>query len=63
MQFYPAVLLLASLPSALAADFMLELNSANVHWGYFSKTIDPVLTVPSGSEVSHPWSCRYVVLA
>ena len=29
----------------------LPLNSANVHWGFFSKEIDPVLTIESGSEV------------
>ena len=34
-----------------AADFKLNLTGANVHWGYFSKTLDPVLTVPSGAEV------------
>ena len=34
-----------------AADFKLNLMAANVHWGYFSKTLDPVLTVPSGAEV------------
>ena len=33
----------------LEAD--LPLNSANVHWGYFSKELDPVLTVTSGQEV------------
>lgn len=33
----------------LAAD--LPLNSTNVHWGYFSKELDPVLTVKSGDEV------------
>jgi len=30
---------------------VLPLNAANVHWGYFSKEIDPVLTVSSGDEV------------
>jgi acetamidase/formamidase len=37
--------------STLAAEFTLPLSAANVHWGYFSKMIDPVLTVPSGSEI------------
>ena len=31
------------------ADITLSLE--NVHWGYFSKTLTPVLTVESGSEV------------
>lgn len=35
----------------LEGEFTLPLSAANVHWGYFSKTLDPVLTVPSGSEV------------
>lgn len=35
--------------SAVIAD--LPLNSTNVHWGYFSKELDPVLTVTSGDEV------------
>ena len=29
----------------------LPLNSENVHWGYFSKELDPVMTVKSGDEV------------
>ena len=29
----------------------LPLNSDNVHWGYFSKELDPVMTVKSGDEV------------
>ena len=29
----------------------LPLNSENVHWGFFSKDLDPVLTVKSGDEV------------
>jgi len=33
------------------ADATLSLSAENVHWGFFSKEIDPVLTVPSGSEV------------
>ena len=33
----------------LPAD--LPLNSANVHWGYFSKELEPVLTITSGQEV------------
>ncbi|VEU38512.1 unnamed protein product [Pseudo-nitzschia multistriata] len=33
----------------ISAD--LPLNSDNVHWGYFSKELDPVLTVNSGDEV------------
>jgi len=37
----------------------LPLSAANVHWGFFSKTVDPVLTVASGTEVTvemvRPW--------
>jgi acetamidase/formamidase len=29
----------------------LALSAANVHWGFFSKTLDPVLTIASGDEV------------
>ena len=29
----------------------LTLSSDNVHWGFFSKELDPVLTVTSGQEV------------
>lgn len=29
----------------------LPLSAANVHWGYFSKELEPVLTVTSGQEV------------
>ena len=36
---------------AEAVDHTLELSAANVHWGYFSKTLDPVLTMSSGEEV------------
>jgi acetamidase/formamidase len=36
----------------LESEFMLPLSSDNVHWGYFSKTLTPVMTVPSGSEVT-----------
>ena len=30
----------------------LELSADNVHWGYFSKTLEPRLTISSGSEVT-----------
>lgn len=33
-------------------DYTLPLSKDNVHWGYFSKTLKPVLTVPSGSTVT-----------
>ena len=29
----------------------LKLSSDNVHWGFFSKDLEPVLTVTSGQEV------------
>jgi len=42
-------LLLLSL--AKAAEHKLPLSAANVHWGYFSKTLSPALTISSGDEV------------
>lgn len=36
-------------PTLEEAD--LKLSAANVHWGFFSKELDPVLTVTSGQEV------------
>lgn len=35
----------------LLGEADLKLSPENVHWGYFSKTLEPALTVPSGSEV------------
>jgi len=35
-----------------ATDHTLPLSSANVHWGFFSKTVDPVLTMASGETVT-----------
>jgi hypothetical protein len=43
----PAIMLERQAPPM--AD--LPLNSANVHWGFFSKELEPVLTVTSGQEV------------
>lgn len=34
-----------------AVNHTLPLSADNVHWGYFSKTLAPVLTVASGDEV------------
>jgi hypothetical protein len=42
-------LLLTGLTAAHAVD--LPLSAKNVHWGFFSKTLEPVLTVDSGTEV------------
>jgi hypothetical protein len=33
-------------------DADIALSAATVHWGYFSKELEPVLTVTSGQEVS-----------
>ena len=33
-------------------DYTLPLSKENVHWGYYSKTLQPVLTVPSGATVT-----------
>jgi hypothetical protein len=35
----------------LEGEADLKLSSANVHWGYFSKTQEPVLTIDSGAEI------------
>jgi acetamidase/formamidase len=35
----------------LEAEADITLSAANVHWGYFSKELEPVLTIDSGSEV------------
>ena len=29
----------------------LKLSSANVHWGFFSKDLEPMLTIESGQEI------------
>ena len=29
----------------------ISLSNETVHWGYFSKTIDPIMTVASGEKV------------
>jgi acetamidase/formamidase len=44
------LLLLTGSTGVHAVD--LKLSAANIHWGYFSKTLDPVLTVESGTEVT-----------
>ncbi|MGH3054837.1 MAG: acetamidase/formamidase family protein, partial [Gaiellaceae bacterium] len=33
------------------ADVILKLSVANVHWGFFSKNLNPILTIESGKEV------------
>lgn len=52
MRILPVSLFL--LPCAVQSatvDHTLPLSSANVHWGYFSKTLSPVLTISSNSTV------------
>ena len=34
-----------------AEHYHIPLSNETVHWGYFSKTIDPVLTIDSGEKV------------
>ena len=36
----------------LDSDATIPLSAANVHWGYFSKELEPVLTVDSGAVVT-----------
>src|SRR5690242_14529003 len=38
--------------SVVSAEVVLKLNSTNVHWGYFSKTLKPVLSIDSGSTIT-----------
>ena len=38
-------------PKMAKPEADIALSSANVHWGYFSKELEPVLTVASGTEV------------
>jgi acetamidase/formamidase len=40
-----------SISRTLMGESTLELSAANVHWGYFSKTLEPVLTIESGDTV------------
>jgi acetamidase/formamidase len=37
--------------SEMTGDAHLALSAETVHWGYFSKTLEPILTVQSGAEV------------
>ena len=46
-----AVALLAGNNVRSSNGATLELSADNVHWGYFSKTLEPVLTIASGDEV------------
>ena len=39
------------LSASEAVNHTLPLSAKNVHWGYFSKTLEPALTVMSGDEV------------
>lgn len=48
MKFGLSLFLLAL---ADAHDYHLPLSAKNVHWGYFSKTLTPVLNITSGDEV------------
>ena len=45
------LLLAGSLALVHAVEADLPLSAANVHWGYFSKNLEPALTVDSGTEV------------
>jgi acetamidase/formamidase len=42
---------MTSVSRRLMDDADLPLSAANVHWGFFSKTLAPVLTIESGAEV------------
>lgn len=42
---------LGLLTAAAADTVTLPLSAANVHWGFFSKTLAPVLNITSGTEV------------
>lgn len=38
---------------ATLSDADIALSADSVHWGYFSKELEPILTVTSGQEVSN----------
>merc|ERR1719450_1831219 len=42
----------ATLPLKNRVDTHLALNKDNVHWGYFSKDLQPKLTIKSGETVT-----------
>jgi acetamidase/formamidase len=42
---------MTAVKGSLMADADLPLSAANVHWGFFSKTLAPALTIESGAEV------------
>jgi acetamidase/formamidase len=46
-QFYSS-----SAQRKLQDEIHLKLSPENVHWGYFSKNLPPVLTIDSGSEIT-----------
>ena len=46
-----AFLLATNANSVKAHGNHIHLSNETVHWGYFSKTIDPILTVDSGEKV------------
>ena len=46
------ILLLLSSTAQGKKEKTIELSSETVHWGYFSKTLEPVLTVDSGEKVT-----------
>jgi predicted membrane-bound mannosyltransferase len=41
----------ATMTSVADSWKLIFLSAANVHWGFFSKTLEPVLTIDSGAEV------------
>lgn len=41
-----------TLLTVASAEVTLPLSADNVHWGYFSKTLTPALTVTSGTTVT-----------
>lgn len=41
----------SSISRTLLGESTLALSSENVHWGYFSKTLKPALTIDSGDTV------------
>ena len=60
MRFFFHLVVLATVPPTvvhgaghtISPDVTLPLNAANVHWGYFSKDLTPVLNITSGTVVT-----------
>jgi hypothetical protein len=61
MKFSLATLLgVLALARGEESTVTLELSAANVHWGFFSKEIDPVITIPSETVMTVEMATHHV---